>query len=153
VARASYEQALPLYRQVGDVLGEANCIQSLGDIALARSDHEVARASYEQALPLYRQVGDVLGEANCIKSLGDIARAQDDAAVACQRYHAALALYQRIADPYSIGRAHYHLALVSDGAERAAHLAAARDAWNSIDRPDLIARYLASPCDCADASS
>ena len=75
-ARAAYEQALPLYRQVGDVLGEANCIRSLGDIALARSDHDAARAAYEQALPLYRQVGDVLGEANCIKSLGDIALAR-----------------------------------------------------------------------------
>ena len=40
-----YEQALPLYRQVGDVLGEANCIQGLGDIALARSDHDAARAA------------------------------------------------------------------------------------------------------------
>ena len=40
---AAYEEALPLYRQVGAVLGEANCIQSLGDIAFARSDHE-ARA-------------------------------------------------------------------------------------------------------------
>ena len=32
----SIEQALPLYQQAGDVLGEANCIQGLGDIALAR---------------------------------------------------------------------------------------------------------------------
>ena len=72
-ARERYEAALPLYRRVGSVLGEANCIRSLGDIALARSDQDGARERYEAALPLYRRVGDVLGEANCIKSLGDIA--------------------------------------------------------------------------------
>jgi len=32
-ARAGYEPALQLYQRVGDVLGEANCIQSLADIA------------------------------------------------------------------------------------------------------------------------
>ena len=66
-ARERYEAALPLYRQVGAVLGEANCIRSLGDIALERSDHEGARVRYEAALPLYRQVGDVQGEANLLR--------------------------------------------------------------------------------------
>ena len=69
-ARDAYEQALPLYRQVGDILGEANCIAGLGDIALERSDYEAARNAYEQALRFYRQVGSIRGEANCIQSLG-----------------------------------------------------------------------------------
>jgi tetratricopeptide (TPR) repeat protein len=51
-----YEQALPLYRQIGSVLGEANCIQGLGDIALRRSDHDSARQLYEQALMLYERI-------------------------------------------------------------------------------------------------
>ena len=96
--RAGIEQALPLYQQAGDVLGEANCIKGLGDIALDRSDHDGARGRYEQALPLYQQVGDVLGEANCIQRLGDIAlaRSDHDGARAC--YEQALPLYQQVGD-------------------------------------------------------
>ena len=37
------------------------------------------------------------------------------------------------------------LGLVRDGAERASHVAAVREVWSSIDRPDLIAKYLDPP--------
>ena len=138
-ARPAYEQALPLYRQIGDIHGEANCIRSLGDIALARSDHDAARQAYESALPHFRQVGAIQGEANCIRRLGDIALARSDHDTARRLYQQALALYERIPEPYSIGQTHLMLARVTTGAERAAHIAAARQAWLSIDRPDLVA--------------
>jgi len=138
-ARARYEQALPLYRQVGDVLGEANCIRSLGDIARARSDHDGARARFEQALPLYRQVGSVLGEANCIRSLGDIARERSDHDGARARYEQALPLYRAIHEPYSAGWTLVRLArLDPPGHDRTRRWNAARQAWTSIGRDDLI---------------
>jgi tetratricopeptide (TPR) repeat protein len=138
-ARERYEAALPLYRRVGDVLGEANCIARLGDIAFARSDHDGARARYEAALPLYRRVGDVLGEANCIKSLGDIALARSDRDGARELFDEALGLYSRIPEPYSIGWAHKRLADVAPGKdERVRQIAAARKAWLSIGRDDLV---------------
>jgi hypothetical protein len=47
---------LPLYQRVGSILGEANCIRRLGDIAQARPDHEGARQRFEEALGLYEQI-------------------------------------------------------------------------------------------------
>ncbi|MGO4870507.1 MAG: tetratricopeptide repeat protein [Roseiarcus sp.] len=143
LARERYEAALPLYRKVGDVLGEANCIKSLGNIALAGSDHDGARERYEAALPLYRKVGDVLGEANCISSLGDVDEANQDIASARRRWSEALALYGRIPAPYSIGFAQFRLAQrAATPAEAAEHREAARRAWVSIGRADLIAKFL-----------
>src|SRR5205823_3693865 len=66
-------EARQVARDTGNIQRQGDCIQSLGDIALARSEHAEARRCYEEARPLYQRVGSVLSEANCIKSLGDIA--------------------------------------------------------------------------------
>ncbi|HEU4881231.1 MAG TPA: tetratricopeptide repeat protein [Longimicrobium sp.] len=74
----------------------ARCHAYVGDIALARSDHERARTRYEEALALYKGVGDILGEANCIASLGDIALERSDHESARTRYEEALPLYRSV---------------------------------------------------------
>ena len=138
-AQARYEQALPLYQRAGSVLGEASCVKGLGDLALRRSDYEGAQARYEQALPLYRRIEDVLGEANCIYKLGDLALRRSDYEGAQARYEQALLLFQAIPDPYSTGWTLVSLArLDSAESERAHHWRAARKAWASIRRDDLI---------------
>ena len=80
----------------GNVFGEANCIQSLGDIAFSRSDGDMARKQFEEALSLFRKAGGGIGEANCIMSLGDLAlrRSEDD--VARARYEEALPLFRQL---------------------------------------------------------
>jgi tetratricopeptide (TPR) repeat protein len=54
-AQAQYERAQTLFQQIGDVLGEANCIQGLGDVAREQCDNDEART---QALALYQAVRD-----------------------------------------------------------------------------------------------
>jgi tetratricopeptide (TPR) repeat protein len=76
----------------------ANCIFSLGDIALARADHNTARRYFEQALPLYKSVESILGQANCIMSLGDIALERSDHDTARQHFEEALPLYKGLDD-------------------------------------------------------
>ncbi len=143
-ASERYEQALTLFRSIPDALGEANCIWRLGDIALARSDHDTASELYMRALPLYENVGDVRGEANCTWSLGNIALNRADLKVAKEFFYKALSLYEKSREPYSIGFAHLRLArLELEGStERRNHARAARGAWLSIKRPDLIEQWL-----------
>ena len=85
----------------------------------------------------------MVGEANCIASLGDLDEAKGEIARACGRWGEALALYARIPEPYSIGLAHIRLARrAATPGEAAGHRQAARKAWASIDRPDLIDEHL-----------
>ncbi len=138
-ARDRYQQALRLHQRTGNVRGEADCIQGLGDVALARSDHDTARDRYQQALPLYQRTGNVRGEANCIQGLGDIALQGSDRDTARDRYQQALRLYQNVGEPYSIGWSFISLARLEPlGEDRTRHWEAARQAWASIDRDDLI---------------
>lgn len=137
-ARSNYEQAHSRYRQIGNVHGEANCINALGYVALKNLEYDAAQAAFDRALILFRRIGNILGEANSVMSIGDIAYARSDRVAARASYQEALVLYQRVADPFSIGNAHRALALVTDGEEHAAHRAAAKEAWLSSGRKDLV---------------
>ena len=66
----SYNEALKLFRQVGDKLGEANIHMSLGDASLAAENWNDAIKYYEQALPIYQTIQAQLGQANTLIDLG-----------------------------------------------------------------------------------
>jgi tetratricopeptide (TPR) repeat protein len=139
-ARERYEQALPLYRQVGDVVGEAVCLWGLGNIALAQSDYTISKARYEESLALLRQVGDKHNEGEGLLSLGDLALAVSDPLAARSYFDTALNLFEQIDEVEWIGHASRRLARIAvDEQERRLLVKAAREAWESIDRPDLVA--------------
>jgi tetratricopeptide (TPR) repeat protein len=121
---------------------QAKTWEALGYLTLDRSDHDGALDYYKRAMPLYQQVGSVLGEANCIQGLGDIARACSDHDTARSHYEKALLLFQRIKEPYSVGNTLLRLARIApDTDDRDRCWKAAREAWASIGRDDLIASY------------
>ncbi|GAB3986390.1 hypothetical protein GCM10028807_03710 [Spirosoma daeguense] len=91
-----YQQAQPLYEQIGSILGQAGCLKSLGDIAFRQSDNDSALHYYQQAQPLYVQVGSILGQASCLTSLGNVAFRQSDNDSALQYYQQAQPLYEQI---------------------------------------------------------
>jgi tetratricopeptide (TPR) repeat protein len=125
-AREAYEQAQPLFEQVGNVHGRANCIFCLGDIALRCSDYAAAHEAYTQAQPLYEQVGNVTGQANCIQSLGDIALRRSDLDTAREAYERARPLYEQVSDV--LGQANC-IQCLGDIALRRSDLDTAREAY------------------------
>jgi tetratricopeptide (TPR) repeat protein len=91
-------QTLPIYRQIGARLGEANTIKGLGDVALAQSRYQEATERYQQALPTYRQTGDRLGEAHALQGLGGVALQQVRFQEATEHHQQALPIYRQIGD-------------------------------------------------------
>ncbi len=125
-ARQAYGQALAIFRQVDDGLGEANSLKSLGDLMLRSDDLPGARQAFDQALPIYRQINARLGEANALKSLGDLMLRSDDLPGARQAYAQALTIYRQIND--RLGEANA-LKSLGDLMRRSADLPGARQAY------------------------
>ena len=63
---------LILVVEMADRLGEANCIQALGDVHVALSEYGEARARYEEARAIYAAIGNRLLEARCLRRRGEI---------------------------------------------------------------------------------
>ena len=138
-AQSDYEQALAMFRQIGNLLGEARCIRRLGTIAIERHDHVAAQTAFVTAMPMYQQVADVLGHGNCQLGLGDVAMAQGDHDGARVGYQHALALFRKVGSLHAIGWTHLRLARL-DGAtaERQVEVRAVRQVWSAIGRHDLL---------------
>jgi tetratricopeptide (TPR) repeat protein len=61
-ARARYEEALPLYRSIGDKLGEANTLSSVLRISLTSETIPAALEKLNQVIALRQKIGDLYGE-------------------------------------------------------------------------------------------
>lgn len=142
-AKKYLQEALPLLRESKMIGGEAFCIFALGRILAQTGSYEEARARCNEALAIFLVVGDVLHIGTVYAVLAEICSAEGDLEGAIRNWQQALAQFARLGDLQFVGDIHYRLALfVTDPAQRAHHLVAARAAWISIGRDDLVAQYL-----------
>ena len=97
-ARERYEEALPIFRDIQDRLGEANTIQALGHVHMALAEYPEARKRYEEALPIFRQIKARLGEANTLTGVGSLDLAENKPAAAQNLFEQASRIYREIGD-------------------------------------------------------
>ena len=77
-ARELWEEALPLFRVLGDQNEVGKCIGSLGNVAMSEGDLDRAVELYEEAAELSRQVGNTLRLGVILGNLGMLAAMQGD---------------------------------------------------------------------------
>ncbi len=90
--------ALQSAQHLGDGLGQASAVTSLGDLRRLTGDYPAAAADLEQALAIYRDLGDRLGEANALTFLGVARRETGDHRGAAAVLEQALAIYRDLGD-------------------------------------------------------
>lgn len=95
-ALESAEEGQNLAAQLGDDLGQAECIQSLGDVLFRMGQNAEAMDAYEKAEKLCKKVGSVHGRANCIYSRGDVLFRLGQNQEALDAYEQAEKLYQKV---------------------------------------------------------
>ena len=94
--RANLDEALVIYRELGDAGGEGNILWGLGSLAYFTADAEAAEAAYRQSLELHRAAGDRSMEAWSLHMLAlamvgrrDFVEAQETAKHALRHFYEA----------------------------------------------------------------
>ncbi len=93
-----FNQALSLYRAVGDRSGEATTLNNIGRVYSALGEKQKALDFYNQSLPLWRAVGDRSGEATTLNNIGRVYDALGEKQKALEFYNQSLPLSRAVGD-------------------------------------------------------
>jgi tetratricopeptide (TPR) repeat protein len=140
-ALANYEQALHLYREVGDRAGEAATLNNIGLVYNGLGDRRQALTNYQQALPIAREVGDRAGEAATLNNIGGVYAGLGDARQALTYYQQALPIRREVGDRAGEATTRYNIAMIyraERNLDRAiGELERVVDLDRQVDHPDL----------------
>ncbi len=95
-ARQRYEEARPIYADIGARLGEANCIQFMGKVAIAEKKWAEAENLLKAGLQICVEINNIYGAAWALYDLGQIAEGQGEPTEAAGYYRQALSIMERL---------------------------------------------------------
>jgi tetratricopeptide (TPR) repeat protein len=102
-ARPQLEESRTLFKDLGDVWGEAFTLYLLGMAAYFSGDRAAARAYYEESLPLFQEQGDVFGVILLVSALEAVVLPQGDEETARSLYEQSLPLLRASKDRGRLG--------------------------------------------------
>ncbi len=94
-AREIWEQALGLWRELGDRRRRSETLNVLGVVHFRLDDYPKALEYYHQALPMWQAEGDAVGEAMTTRNIGMVYESQGDLRKAIDLYDRLLELDRR----------------------------------------------------------
>ncbi|HEX9987493.1 MAG TPA: tetratricopeptide repeat protein [Chloroflexia bacterium] len=97
-ARACFEEALHLRRQLGDKGGMAGALNALGVLFNHRGEYEQAHEYHKQALALFQELGDQARITVALNNLGVVAERQGDYEQAQHYYRQSLDMARNMGD-------------------------------------------------------
>lgn len=109
-----YNQALPLFREVGERAGEAGTLEKMGSVYDALGEKQKALEYYNQALPLYRALNEPGWEATTLNNMGGLYRELGEKQKALEYYNLALPLCRAVRDRRGEATALDYLGVVYD---------------------------------------
>jgi CHAT domain-containing protein/Tfp pilus assembly protein PilF len=104
-ALQSWEQALDIYREIGDRAGEGGALVNLGSAYYSLGDYQQAIDFYEQRLAIAREIGDRAGEGKALGGLGNAYLSLGDYQQAIDLYEQQLVITREIGDRAGEGNA------------------------------------------------
>lgn len=87
-----------VYRQIGDLIGEAIAMANLGGAYESLGDYSQAMEHFQQALPIFRQAGHRNGEAGALSGLGNVYGSLGEYSQAIEYFQQALPIVQQEGD-------------------------------------------------------
>jgi predicted ATPase/class 3 adenylate cyclase len=133
-ARAHFQSALAIHRDVGNRHDEGDVLGNLGDLHKEQGRKDEARSHYESALAIHREVGDRRGEGRVLGNLGNLHQEQGRMDEARAHLESALAIHREVGDRRFEGSVLGNLGAVHSTQGRMNHARAHYESALAIDR-------------------